>query len=163
MRQFLATALAISMAAAGVPSVMAAAQPEAGSLKGTAYQTNLQPLSKARVQLRSIRTATVVHSTTAGETGEFSFDQLQPDTYVVEIVDATGRVTGTSAPTTVVPASALNVSVTASAAGTVTTAQSAGFSILGLGQTTSLAVLGAAGATAITAVVATRPDASPSK
>jgi hypothetical protein len=162
MRTFVPMVLAVSLVAAGVPVSLSAQ--ETGALRGTALQTNLQPFSNARIQLRSIRTATVVYSTTSGQSGEFAFSTLNPDTYIVEIVDRTGRVVGMTPPTSVVGDAVANVSVTASAAGTVEVAgKSAGFSLFGLGPTTSFAVLGAAGATAVTAVVATRPNASPSR
>jgi hypothetical protein len=163
MRRFIPIALVISMAAVGFPLNLAG-QTVAGSLTGTALQPNLQPLSNVRVQIRSVRTATVVFSTRSGPGGEFLFGPLQPDTYVIELVDSTGSVVGMTAPTAVGTDTVQHVSVMASAPGTAAgSGQRAGFSILGLGPTTSIAVLGAAGAAAITAVVATRPNASPSR
>jgi len=163
MRRFLPMALVMSIAALGFPLNLAG-QTVTGSVTGTALQPNLQPLANARIQIRSVRTATVVFSTRSGPGGEFLFGPLQPDTYVIEIVDATGRVVGMTGPTLVGTGTVQNVSVTASAPGTAAgSGKAAGFSILGLGPTTSIAVLGAAGAAAVTAVVATRPNASPSR
>jgi hypothetical protein len=163
MRTFVPMVLVMSMAAAGVPLKLSAAQPEANSLKGTAYQSNLEPFANARVQLRNVRTGDAVHSTISGQFGEFSFAQVPPDSYVVEIVDTSFRVVGMSAPFSMGMGTVATVSVVAVAPGAVSTAKPAGFSILGLGPTTSLAVLGAANVAAIMAVVATRPDASPSR
>jgi hypothetical protein len=56
------------------------------------------------------------------------------------------------------------VSVVASGLGvTAASAAGGGFSLFGLGPAATLAVLGAAGAAAVTGVVATKSDASPSK
>ena len=163
MRRFLPMVLVMSIAAAGFPLHLAG-QTVTGSVTGTAFQPNLQPLAHARLQIRSVSTATIVFSTTSGPRGEFLFAPLPPDTYVIEIVDATGRVVGMTAPILVGTETIRNVSVTASATGLPAgSGEAAGFSILGLGPTTSIAVLGAAGAAAITAVVATRPNASPSR
>jgi hypothetical protein len=164
MRKFVPMVLVISMATAGFPLNVLAAQSGVGSLKGIAYRTNLQPFPNAQVQVRNVRTATTVFATTAGPSGEFSFPQLQPDTYIVEIVDATGRIVGMSAPFAVENGGSLTMSVVQGAQGAVPPAgNNAGFSLLGLGPATSLAVLGAAGAVAVTAVVTTRQDASPSR
>ena len=83
--------------------------------------------------------------------------------YIVELADASGNVLGMSAPFTLGAVKIATVSVVAVAPGAVTTGAGAGFSLFGLGPVSSVAVLGAAGAAAVTAVVATRQDASPSR
>jgi hypothetical protein len=164
MRKFVPMVLVMSMAAAGIPLKLSAAQPETNSLTGTAFQSNLQPFANARVQVRNIRTGESLFATTTGQAGEFAFGQLPPESYIVEILDPSGKIVGMSAPFTVGTGRAVNVSVVAVAPGAAATSgDSAGFSLFGLGPTTSLAVLGAAGAAAVTAVVATRQDASPSR
>ncbi len=167
MRTFVSTALVLSLAAAGVPCSLVAAQPQVsprgGMVSGIAHQTNLQPLANARVQIRNVNTGSLSAATTSAAGGEFSFSSVQPGTYVLEIVDAHGRIVGMSPPYAVAEGAVLSVSVVAVAAGAATSGDSAGFSILGLGPLTSLVVLGAAGAAGVTAVVATRDDASPSK
>jgi len=67
-----------------------------------------------------------------------------------------------SAPITATAGAVQSVSIVAVAGG-VLTGSGGGFSLFGLGPVTSVAVLGAAGAAAVTAVVATTPDASPSR
>jgi hypothetical protein len=57
----------------------------------------------------------------------------------------------------------LTVEVLVVSAGALAESDSAGFNLFGLGPTVSTAVLGAAGATAVTAVVSTRSEASPSR
>jgi hypothetical protein len=56
----------------------------------------------------------------------------------------------------------MTVTVNATAAA-IAKAKAGGFSLFGLGPTASVAVIGAATAAAVTAVVATRDDASPSR
>jgi hypothetical protein len=115
------------------------------------------------VQIRDLKTAQLVNSTTSSATGEFSFENLKPGNYVVELAEASGKVLGMSAPFMLGNVPNVTVSVVAVAQGLVTAGGSAGFSIFGLGPVSSLAVLGAASAAAVTAVVATRQDASPSR
>ena len=162
MREFFSMVLIATVAVAGMPLATLAAQ-EPTRLAGTAYQTNLQPLAGAEVQVRSLHTGRQVASTVSSQTGEFAFVNLAPGSYVVEIVDGSGRLLGMTGPLTLATAGKLNISVVAVSAGAVSTGEGAGFSLFGLGPVTSLAVIGAAGAAAVTAVVATRQDASPSR
>lgn len=165
MRRILSLVLVLSVAAVSLPSYVSA-QAQTPALKGTAYSTSLKPLPNVRVQIRSIYTGEVLHSTVSNDRGEFAFGGLSlRDGYIVELIDSSGRIVGMTAPFGLQAGTTLNVSVVdvASSSGTVAAAESAGFSVFGLGPTASLAVLGAAGAAAVTAVVATRQDASPSR
>jgi hypothetical protein len=163
MRRFLAIVLVLAVTALGAPVSLLAADSNSVNLTGTAYTVNLQPLPNAAVQIRNFQTGNRVSSTISDRAGEFSFSGLAPGTYIIEIVDVSGRVIGMTAPFRLGSERNTNVSVVAVAHGLVTPGQNGGFSLLGLGPVTSLAVLGAAGAAAVTAVVATRPDASPSR
>jgi hypothetical protein len=127
------------------------------------YRTNMQPIAKAEVQIRNMKTGERVSSTFSDTSGSYAFKALRPGTYVVEVVDRSGRVIGMSAPFALGSAPTVNVSVVAVAEGAAASGGHAGFSLFGLGPVTSLAVMGAAGAAAVTAVVATRPDTSPSR
>jgi hypothetical protein len=163
MRRVLSTVLVTAMTVAGAPFGVVASEPDSVALRGTAYTPRLQALPDVRVQVRHFKTALLVNSTTSSAAGEFSFEDLKPGNYVVELVDASGNVLGMSPPFTLGNAPNVTVSVVAVAQGLVTAGGSAGFSLFGLGPVSSLAVLGAAGAAAVTAVVATRQDASPSR
>ena len=162
MRKFLSGVLVAALAAS-VSAQAAGTEGEPVTLTGTAYRTNLQPLPGVEVQLRSLRTGSLVASTSSSPAGEFSFKSIQPGSYVVEIVNASGRLLGMSPPLTLGSASTVKVSVVAVAEGAAAASGGAGFSLLGLGPVTSLAVVGAANVAAVSAVVATRPDASPSR
>jgi hypothetical protein len=142
---------------------MRALASESLTVTGTAYTSTLQPYSNVRVQIRDIKSALVVSSTTSSASGDYSFENLAPGSYIAEIVDGSNNVVGMSAPFTLGSVPKVAVSVTAVAPGLATSGGGAGFSLLGLGRVSSLAVLGAAGAAAVTAVVTTRQDASPSR
>jgi hypothetical protein len=162
MRRFLSIVLVTVMTMAA-PLGARASQQDSIALKGRAFTTSLQAFADARVQIRDLKTGLLVNSTTTNPTGEFSFENLKPGDYIVELADGSGNVLGMSAPFTLGAARIASVSVVAVAPGAVTTGAGAGFSLFGLGPVSSVAVLGAAGAAAVTAVVATRQDASPSR
>lgn len=163
MRRFLSTALVAVMTIAGAPLGVMASPQDSIALRGRAFTAKLQAFPDARVQIRNLNTALLVNSTTSNATGEFSFENLKPGDYIVELADASGNVLGMSAPFTLGAARNVTVSVVAVAPGAVAAGTGAGFSLFGLGPVSSVAVLGAAGAAAVTAVVATRQDASPSR
>jgi hypothetical protein len=164
MRKFLSMGLVVTLSA-GIPAAALAAPQEASqaaTLTGAARRTDLGPLANATVQIRSLDTGQVVASTISGGSGEFSFAGLPGGSYIIELVDAYGRIVGMTAPFSLAAGTTATVSVVAVAAGAASASPS-GFSLLGMGPVASIAALGAAGAAAITAVIATRPDASPSR
>ena len=138
--------------------------PSAGTtISGTALRTDLRPLPAATVRLRQFDTTSIVGSVTAGPSGEFAFPPVQAGNYMLELLDFSGRVIGT-VPPFAVSGTPITVSVVASGSGVKAAAAAVGgFSLFGLGPAATLAVLGAAGAVAVTAVVSTKADASPSK
>jgi|SRR4051812_17910423 hypothetical protein len=160
MRKVLSAGLIVLMSAA--PSALAAAAQETTTISGTARGPNLQALKNVRVQIRNAATGAVAGSTVTTETGEFAVPNVPSGSYFVEVLDAANRILGISAPIFGGPGATATASVMALAPGTAA-AGSSGFSIFGLGPVTSMTILGAASAAAITGVVATRPDASPSR
>ena len=112
MRRFIAVALASLLVFAGTPLTFAAAQ-STGTITGVAKASAGQPLGGHSVRVRSIRTGDVVRTATTSATGSFVVPNLDPGSYVVEIVDAAGRIVGTSAIATVVDGKIASVTVTA--------------------------------------------------
>jgi hypothetical protein len=164
MRKVLSVAVVTALAVTGVPVGALAADNTSIAVVGTAYRANMQPLPHAEVQVRDLKSGSRVLSVMSDVSGSYSFKGLAPGTYIVEVVDKTGKVMGMSAPFVLITGPSVTVSVVAVAQGTAAASgQNAGFSFLGMGPVTSLAVVGAAGAASVTAVVATKPDASPSK
>jgi hypothetical protein len=123
---------------------------------------NLQPIPNVRVQIRNTTTGDVAGTAVTSTTGEYSFVGLPGGNYVLEVLDAGGKLLGIGTPFTVAPATTMTASVLALAPGSASIG-TGGFSLFGLGPVTSMTVLGAASAAAVTAVVATRPNASPSR
>jgi hypothetical protein len=161
MRKVVAIGMMIALSGAGTFGSLAAQSP-AGAVMGKAQGPNLQALPRVRVQLRNTDTGDLVGSTTSTEAGEFSFAGLAPANYVVEVADESGKILGIGTPFSLPAGTTATASVLSLAPGGIGTASS-GLSLFGMGHVTSLAVLGAASAASITAVVATRPDASPSR
>jgi hypothetical protein len=163
MNRVLSIVVATTLAAAGPSAGLLAAAPQSITLKGTAYTAALHPLPHATVQIRDLKDGARILSAMSDARGTYTFEGLQPGTYIIEIVDAAGRVLGTSAPFKLGDAPLVTVSVVSAGSGAAVAGKSAGFNVLGMGPVTSLVVMGAASAAAVTAVVATRPDASPSR
>ena len=153
MRKSFAVVLMVVVATTGSTPILAQGQ---GSLSGVAQSADKAPLPNYRVHVRNANTGELAGSTTSNQAGQFTFTSLQPGSYVVEIVDAAGKVVGLSPSLTVAAGATVTVTVGATAAGALAAAGGGGLSLLGLGPLASVAVAGAASAAAVTAVVATR-------
>jgi hypothetical protein len=112
------------------------------------------PLANFRVHVRNADGGELAGSTTGSQAGQFSFAALQPGHYIVELVDAGGRVAGLSPSLIAAAGSTVTVTVGATAAGALATA--GGASLQDLGPLASVAVAGTASPAAVTTVVATR-------
>ena len=121
MRQSIAIALSsmfmlqITPLMAGAPmrgprAVRAQTPATPGAISGTARSTD-QALPNYRVQVRNLHTAGLAGNTTSDVAGNFTFTGLPPGSYVVELVDASGAVVGSSAPIVVGADSTAAVSV----------------------------------------------------
>ena len=66
------------------------------AVTGKALTSLNAPIPYARVVLRNIRTGQLLAQTTADADGEFSFVDLDPNLYIVEVLGANGAVLGTS-------------------------------------------------------------------
>ena len=138
------------------------AEPAGIAVTGTALRTDLAPLPSATVRLRHFDSASsVVVTAITGRSGEFAFSGVLPGNYLLELVDSSGRLVGMAPPFTV-PNTPVSVSIVASGSDAKASAEG-GFRLFGLGPSATAAVLGAASAAAVTAVVATKPAASPSR
>ena len=153
MRKSFAVALAVVVGLSGSSPIFAQ---QGGALTGVAQSADKAPLPNFRVHIRNANTGELAGSTTSNQAGQFSFATLQPGNYVVEIVDAAGKVVGLSSSVSVAAGATVTVTVGASVAGALAAGAGGGLSLLGLGPLASVAVAGAASAAAVTAVVATR-------
>jgi len=163
MRKLVSAGLIVMISAAGLPTAVMAAAQEAATVSGIAKGPNLQALPSVRVQVRNTNTGEVAGSTVTTETGEFTIPGLPGGNYVIEVLNSADKILGISTPFFAAPGTTATASVMALAPGTAAAASGGGFSLFGLGSVTSMTILGAASAAAIVGVVATRPDASPSR
>jgi hypothetical protein len=162
MRKSVSVGLIVVMTLAAASSALEAQS--GGTMTGVARGNHLQSLASVNVQLRNVDTGSVVGTTTTTEGGAFTFPALPAGKYIAEVVDATGKVLGVGAPVSLPAGGTATTSVIALAYGATTAASTAsGFSFFGMGPVTSMTILGAAAAASVTAVVATRPNASPSR
>lgn len=143
--------------AATLAAPVGAQQQATGSIQGTARSAQQQTLANHTVQIRNVQTGQLVASGTTDAAGQFTFAGLQPGSYVVEIVNASGAIIGTTAPIAVAAGTMAAVTVTASAAGALAAAGGAGFSLFGLGTAASAAIIGGV-AVGTTAAIVTRDN-----
>jgi hypothetical protein len=158
--RLLVIALTFALALPASPLVVnGVAQAETASLAGTAASSTGEPLVNVTVQLRDLATGTVSDTTTSSSTGAFSFSLVNPGNYVVEVLNAAGRVVGTSASVSVAAGVAITgVTVSATAAAVAASAAAVA------GVSTIAAVTSAAAAAGVVGLVtATQGDASPSR
>lgn len=135
-----------------------------GSISGTAQNAQNQVYSGVKVQVRNVDTGALAGSTTSGANGAFSFTGLNPGNYVIEIVDATGKIIGVSSSMALAAGGAISgITIAASAAGAVAAAAAAG----GLGafftSTGGILVLAGIGVGVTAGIIAANDDASPSR
>ena len=160
MRKIVSVGLIFVMTLAAASATLEAQS--GGTMTGVARGNHLQSLASVNVQLRNLDTGAVVGTTMTTEAGTFTFPKLPAGNYIAEVVDTAGKVLGVGAPVFLPAGGTATTSVIALAFGPAASTAS-GFSFLGLGPVTTMTILGAAAAASVSAVVATRPDASPSR
>jgi Carboxypeptidase regulatory-like domain len=164
MRRFVSIGLMVMLVASLVPGrAFAGVKAEGGTLTGVARAADNAPLPNYTVRVRRADDGGLAATTTTNQAGEFTFTGLPQGSYIVEIADAAGKVVGMSPAVAVAAGGSVSVTVGATAAGALTAGSGGGVSLFGLGKLASVTVIGAAGAIAVAAVVATREDASPSR
>ena len=153
MRRFITFVLASLLVFGGSAPTFAAQS--TGTITGVARSTAGQPLGGHSVRVRSVRAGDVVATATTSVNGSFVVPNLDPGSYVVEIVNTAGRIVGTSAIATVVQGSVASLAVTAASTELVG-GQSTGV-VVGIIVAAGLAT------TAIVVAAGDDDDASPSQ
>jgi len=173
MRKIITFALVLAVAALGTPSLTYAAGPAKtaavkqgqplGTITGDAKNAQNQALPNYKVRVRGSN-GSVAAETTSNTAGHFTVSGLPADSYTVEIIDAAGKVIGVSPSMALTAGATMSITVTASALGAIGTtgATSGGFSLFGLGTTSSLLMLGGI-ATLATVGIVKATNASPSR
>jgi len=59
---------------------------------GSAWNQDNTPIAAARVQLRNLTDGKIVATTVADEAGKFTYANIEPGTYAVELVGANGKI-----------------------------------------------------------------------
>jgi hypothetical protein len=184
MRRVIAIALSSALVLQAAPLLAASAagaaagqeQAVTGVLNGTAQTSTGQTLSNYAVQARNLQTGQIAGTSTSNAAGGFSFGGLNPGNYVVELVNSSGTVVGSSASIAVaagvVPAAAA-ATVTVTLAATEAIAGVAGAAAAGTAAAGAGAAAGISTALVVTAVavaagvagvvVVAANDASPSR
>src|SRR6186997_1282600 len=106
MRKSFAAVLVAVLVVPGSMPVFAQGQ---GALNGVAQSADKAPLPNYRVHVRNANTGTLAGQTLSNQAGQFTFTSLQPASYVVELVDAAGKVVGLSPSLTVAAGSTVTV------------------------------------------------------
>jgi len=170
MRRFLAIALSSTfmlqaaplMAATAMGGTRAAVQASVatGTINGIAQTSTGQILANYTVRARNLDTGQVAGTTMSNAAGSFTFAGLSPANYIIEVVNQTGSMVGSSASITVTAGAtaSVTVSATATAAGAAVGAAASHGISTAVFVTTAAAAAGIAGV-----VVAVKNNASPSR
>lgn len=75
---------------AGIGS--AARSGTAGTILGTVWDAQSQPIADAQVRLRNLTTGKVEATARAGQSGQFTFQNVEGGNYVLELLNDEGRV-----------------------------------------------------------------------
>jgi hypothetical protein len=165
MRRLLALALVVALVSLGVPTASFAGARTTSSVAGVVKDMTGSPLANTTVRLRSVLTGQLAGTTRTSIAGAFAFENLTSGNYIVETVDANGRIVAASSSVDVAPgASMTGVAVTAPG-----DAKQAGAAAAGAAggsfftSTTGIILLAAIGAGVVAGVVVATRDSSPSK
>jgi hypothetical protein len=164
MRRLLALALIVALVSIGVPMSSFAGPRVNSSVAGIVKDTTGRPLANTTVRLRNVLTGRLAGTARTSLSGAFTFENLSSGNYIVETVDAAGRVMATSSSLDVAPGATISgVAVTAAApaAGQAGGAAAGGGSFFT--STAGIILLAAIGGGTIAAVYAATNDDSPAK
>jgi hypothetical protein len=160
MKRLLILTMVFALGVLGAAAIAA----QGGNIDGTAKDSDGKALAAVKVQLRNVDTGALVGSTQSSATGAFSFTGVNPGNYIIEIVDAAGKVIGASSSVAVAAGAAITgVTVAASAAGAIGAAAAAGGAGAFFASTGGILLLAAAGVGVGVGIYAATNDASPSR
>jgi hypothetical protein len=143
MKRLLALALVVALVLIGLPAPLAAAAtPQAnGQISGVA-----KGLANHTVRVRNVATGQLVATGNTNAEGAFTISGLTQGNYVVEIVDAAGKIVGTSSQISLTAAAMTVSGVSIGAAGAAAAAAAAGGAGAFFASTAGVVLIVAAGA-----------------
>lgn len=155
MRKAFAIVISGALVAAAVPILVGASGPAAasGGIQVEARDAQHRPASNLTVQIRNVSTGQLAATGTTNAAGQFVFVDLTPATYVVEVVNAAGKIAAATAPVAVTAGRTSTVTVTTPPADDAKAAAGGGLFSSKAGV---IGVASAAAAVGITAMVVTR-------
>jgi hypothetical protein len=166
MKKLFALALIVALVMAGVPATSFAGPRVTSSVAGMAKDTTGKPLANTTVRLRNIVNGQLAATSRTSLAGAFAFENLASGNYVVETVNAAGRIVATSSSLDVAPGAAVTgvtvmapADVAAAAQGGAAAAAGGGFFSSGAG----MLLLTAIGAGIVTGLYYGTKEDSPSK
>jgi hypothetical protein len=116
MKRVLALVLVVALVSIGLPTASFAGPRVNSSVAGMAKDTTGKPLSNTTVRLRNVITGQLAGTARTSLSGAFTFENLSSGNYIVETVDANGRIMATSSSLDVAPGATIaGVAVTAPA------------------------------------------------
>jgi hypothetical protein len=170
----LALSAAAPFAAAQAAPVTAAAGPQSGfgvtlnpsdaQISGRVLTPNGNPVSSAMVRARNLLNGQIGGSTTTASAGQFSIN-VNPGSYLLEVVDAGGQILGTSPFISVTAGTAITAATVTVSTGTLSAVATTTGLLSTLGTTAARSLTYAAAAAGVAGVV-TAPEvvtASPSR
>ena len=102
LHQKVAAFLAVFALLPSAPPVLAQGTPavqlneslstKGGTVTGTVWRANDSPVPNASLQLRDVTTGRIVSATRGDELGRFTFQKVNPGSYIVELIDQKGNV-----------------------------------------------------------------------
>src|SRR6185295_994995 len=132
MRRFVALALSSTLVLQAAPLFAAPAASTAraaqatGEIDGTAQNSAGQTLPNYTVQLRNLQTGQIAGTATSDAAGSFSFAGVSPGNYMVEVLNPSGLIVGSSAAIPVAAGAVATVTVSTTAAAAIAGAAAGG-------------------------------------
>jgi hypothetical protein len=164
MKRVLALALIVALVSIGMPMSSFAGPRVNSSVAGIAKDMSGRPLANTTVRMRNVVTGQIAGTARTSLSGAFTFENLTSGNYIVETVNAAGRVVATSSSLDLAPgASVTGVAVTAPAEVAAAQAAAAAGGGSFFASTGGIVLLAAIGAGAVAGIYYATKDDSPSK
>ena len=164
MKRVLALVLVVALVSIGLPTASFAGPRVSSSVAGIAKDTTGRPLANTTVRMRNVVTGQIAGTARTSLSGAFAFENLTSGNYIVETVNAAGRVVATSSSLDLAPgATVTGVAVTAPADVTAQAGAAAAAGGSFWASTGGIVLLAAIGAGVVAGVWVATDDDSPSK